>query len=130
MAKNGEEALYMISIAAKLAGMHPQTLRIYERKKLVSPSRSAGSTRLYSEKDIRKLRYIQELTRKLGVNLAGARMILELQGETERLKMDLEEIRKRFEEIQIEMREEIEKVRKSFRNEIVLFPRGKLMPRF
>ncbi|HEY4686821.1 MAG TPA: helix-turn-helix transcriptional regulator [Candidatus Subteraquimicrobiales bacterium] len=130
MAKRTEEALYMISIAARLAGVHPQTLRIYERKKLISPSRSPGSTRLYSEEDIKRLRYIQELTHKLGVNLAGVKMILELREETDRLQDDLEEIRQKFEDVQEEMREEIEKVRKSFRNEITLFPRGKLIPRY
>src|SRR3972149_6994293 len=130
MAKRTEEALYMISIAARLAGVHPQTLRIYERKKLISPSRSPGSTRLYSEEDIKRLRYIQELTHKLGVNLAGVKMILELREETDRLTDDLEDIRQKFEDVQEEMREEIEKVRKSFRNEITLFPRGKLIPRY
>ena len=130
MVKRTEEALYMISIAARLAGVHPQTLRIYERKKLISPSRSPGSTRLYSEEDIKRLRYIQELTHKLGVNLAGVKMILELREETDRLQDDLEEIRQKFEDVQEEMREEIEKVRKSFRNEITLFPRGKLIPRY
>jgi len=130
MAKRTEEALYMISIAARLAGVHPQTLRIYERKKLISPSRSPGSTRLYSEEDIKRLRYIQELTHKLGVNLAGVKMILELREETDRLQDDLEEIRQKFEDVQEEMREEIEKVRKSFRKEIALFPRGKLIPRY
>ena len=71
----------MISVAAELAGMHPQTLRIYERKQLVQPQRSAGNTRLYSDADIERLRLIQRLTQEEGVNLAGVMRIMELQRE-------------------------------------------------
>lgn len=85
-----QRPLYMISVAAELAGMHPQTLRIYERKELIRPQRSAGNTRLYSEADIERLRTIQHLTQVEGVNLAGVERIMELQREVERLQRELE----------------------------------------
>jgi MerR family transcriptional regulator/heat shock protein HspR len=89
--RRGEDrAVYIISVAAELAGVHPQTLRIYERKGLVSPKRTAGNTRRYSERDIRRLRTIQELTQEHRVNLAGARMIIDLVAEVERLRERLE----------------------------------------
>ena len=84
-----ERPLYMISVAADLAGVHPQTLRIYERKRLVAPKRSAGNTRLYSQADVDRLRFIQQLTQEEGVNLAGVTRIIELQREVERLHADL-----------------------------------------
>ncbi|MFQ5574735.1 MAG: heat shock protein transcriptional repressor HspR [Terriglobia bacterium] len=129
MAGRKDEALYMISVAAKLAGVHPQTLRIYERKELINPQRSSGSTRLYSEKDIVRLRLIQELTQKSGVNLAGTKMILELREKAEKLKDDLEIAKEKMEEADGNAREEIERVKKSLRKEITLFRRGTLMPR-
>ena len=80
-----EQAIYVISVAAELAGVHPQTLRVYERKGLLNPQRTAGNTRRYSEKDISLLRRIQELTQE-GVNLAGVMRVLELEDEIERLR--------------------------------------------
>jgi len=80
----------MISVAAELAGVHPQTLRIYERKQLVSPQRSAGNTRLYSQADVERLRFIQELTQSEGINLAGVERIIELQQQMEALHAELE----------------------------------------
>ncbi len=88
MARRGDDdnqAIYIISVAAELAGVHPQTLRVYERKGLLSPSRTSGNTRRYSRKDIELLRRIQELTNE-GINLAGVMRILELEGELERLR--------------------------------------------
>jgi MerR family transcriptional regulator, heat shock protein HspR len=82
--------LYMISVAAELAGVHPQTLRIYERKQLVAPQRSAGNTRLYSQADVERLRFIQYLTQTEGVNLAGVERIIELQRELEATRAQLE----------------------------------------
>ena len=79
----------MISVAAELAGVHPQTLRIYERKALVAPQRSAGNTRLYSEADVERLRLIQQLTQDEGINLAGVTRIIELQRELERMRAEL-----------------------------------------
>ena len=82
---NDNQAIYIISVAAELAGVHPQTLRVYERKGLVSPTRTSGNTRRYSQKDIDLLRRIQELTNE-GVNLAGVMRILDLEAEIERLR--------------------------------------------
>lgn len=82
---NDDRAIYIISVAAELAGVHPQTLRVYERKGLVQPSRTSGNTRRYSEKDIERLRRIQELTNQ-GVNLAGVMRIMELEIELERAR--------------------------------------------
>ena len=90
--KRGEadRPLYMISVAAELAGVHPQTLRIYERKQLVAPQRSAGNTRLYSQADVDRLRFIQYLTQNEGVNLAGVERIIELQRELDAMREELE----------------------------------------
>ncbi len=92
MVRKGEErAVYVISVAAELAGMHPQTLRIYERKGLLRPARSAGNTRRYSERDISRLHEIQELTQR-GVNLAGVKMIMEMQAKLERTRREIQEL--------------------------------------
>jgi MerR family transcriptional regulator, heat shock protein HspR len=88
--------LYMISVAADLAGVHPQTLRIYERRQLVSPQRSSGNTRLYSQADVERLRFIQHLTQAEGVNLAGVTRIIELQNEMESMRAELQEAVARF----------------------------------
>ena len=85
MAKRNENALYVISIAAELAGVHPQTLRVYERKGLVHPHRTEGNTRRYSEEDIKRLRRIQELTNE-GLNLAGVMRVMELEQEIEKMR--------------------------------------------
>jgi MerR family transcriptional regulator/heat shock protein HspR len=90
MADRNERALYVISVAAELAGMHPQTLRIYERKGLVDPARTGGGSRRYSDADINQLRRIQELTNQ-GLNLAGVKRVLELEAELEALQRRLEE---------------------------------------
>jgi MerR HTH family regulatory protein len=81
-----DHAVYIISVAAELAGVHPQTLRIYERKGLLAPKRTTGNTRRYSEADIERLRRIQELTQDVGVNLAGVKVIMELQREVRELQ--------------------------------------------
>jgi MerR family transcriptional regulator/heat shock protein HspR len=83
-------ALYVISVAAELAGVHPQTLRIYERKGLVDPARTGGGSRRYSDADISQLRRIQELTNQ-GLNLAGVKRVLELEAELERAQRELED---------------------------------------
>ena len=84
-----DRPLYMISVAADLAGVHPQTLRIYERKALIRPKRSQGNTRLYSDADIEQLRLIQQLTQDEGINLAGVMRIMEMRDEIERLREEL-----------------------------------------
>lgn len=86
---HGDRPLYMISVAAELAGVHPQTLRIYERKQLVNPQRSGGNTRLYSDADVERLRLIQQLTQEEGVNLAGVERIIEMQCEMEHMREQL-----------------------------------------
>jgi MerR family transcriptional regulator/heat shock protein HspR len=87
-----ERAVYVISVAAELAGVHPQTLRIYERKGLLQPKRTQGNTRRYSQRDIEHLRRIQTLTQAAGVNLAGVKMIMEMQAEIESLRLRQEEL--------------------------------------
>jgi MerR family transcriptional regulator/heat shock protein HspR len=90
--RSEDRAVYIISVAAELAGVHPQTLRIYERKGLLRPARTAGNTRRYSERDIARLRMIQDLTQR-GVNLAGVKMIIELQSEIRRTRRRIEQLR-------------------------------------
>jgi len=105
MRRDKHRPVYMIGIAAELAGVHPQTLRIYERKRLVEPQRTNGNTRLYSEADIERLRLIQDLTQDEGINLAGVVRILELEDERARLMGEMEELR---EEMRAMKREQIE----------------------
>src|SRR5579875_3204189 len=88
-------AVYVISVAAELAGVHPQTLRIYERKGLLDPARTVGGSRRYSEADIAQLRRIQQLTNS-GINLEGVRRVMELEAEVERLRAELERVRRQF----------------------------------
>ncbi len=99
-----DRAVYIISIAAELAGVHPQTLRMYERKGLLQPKRSAGNTRRYSERDIARLRLIQQLTQEQGINLAGARIIMEMEGELERMRAEVARMRREIARRQQEMR--------------------------
>lgn len=92
-----QEAVYIISVAAELAGVHPQTLRIYERKGLITPYRTPGGTRRYSNADLERLTLIQELTNE-GVNLEGVRRILNLESENERLRSQVTRLRRLLEE--------------------------------
>jgi len=105
---------YMISVAADLVGMHPQTLRIYEQKGLVRPKRTAGNTRLYSELDIERLRLIQRLTTEIGLNLAGVEQVLHLEDELLRM-------RRRLERMEEEMRAALQDVHRQYRRELVLY---------
>jgi MerR family transcriptional regulator/heat shock protein HspR len=102
--ERSERAVYIISVAAELAGVHPQTLRIYERKGLLHPARTAGNTRRYSERDIDRLREIQELT-TAGVNLAGVKLIIELQAEMERARLRMEEMHRELERARDRLRD-------------------------
>src|SRR6476659_1755685 len=123
-----DQGVYMISVAAELAGMHPQTLRIYEARGLITPSRSAGKTRLYSQEDVDRLRRIQELTSQLGMNLAGVEKVFELEEELEKMRGRMERIQQRAAELEQEMADEIERVKKQFRAEIVKYePPGQLL---
>ena len=126
-----ERGVYMISVAAELAGMHPQTLRIYESRGLITPKRSAKNTRLYSQEDVERLRRIQELTTELGMNLAGVERVFELELELERMKRRLRNLERHAERAQREMQAEIQRVRRSVKRELVLYepPSQALMPR-
>jgi MerR family transcriptional regulator/heat shock protein HspR len=123
-----DRPLYMISVAAELAGMHPQTLRIYERKCLIRPQRSAGNTRLYSEADIERLRFIQGLSDE-GVNLAGTARIMELMNDLDRARREAEEARAAAEDARRRLAEETARIRASYKAEIVLVRRGGLSRR-
>src|ERR1700758_110384 len=105
---------YMISVAAELVGMHPQTLRIYESKGLLRPGRTPGGTRLYSENDLERLRTIQRLTTELGLNLAGVQRVLALEDEMEKL-------RARMARLERQLREEVEQVHRQYRRDLVLW---------
>jgi MerR family transcriptional regulator/heat shock protein HspR len=105
---------YMISVAAELVGMHPQTLRIYEQKGLVNPQRTAGNTRLYSDADVERLRLIQRLTTDWGLNLAGVERVLHMQDE-------LENLRRRMERMEQEMRRALDDVHRQYRRDLVLY---------
>jgi MerR family transcriptional regulator/heat shock protein HspR len=105
---------YMISVAAALVGMHPQTLRLYESKGLVRPARTPGGTRLYSEADVERLRLIQRLTTELGLNHAGVEHVLRLEDELRRL-------RTRMDALEQELREEIRMTHRQYRREVVLY---------
>ncbi|HXF56248.1 MAG TPA: helix-turn-helix transcriptional regulator [Actinomycetota bacterium] len=109
--RDEERGVYVISVAAELAGVHPQTLRIYERKGLIRPARTAGNTRRYSERDIERLRMIQRLTQELGINLAGVKRIVEMEGELEQLRARLERMDRELERARQRMREEVERLR-------------------
>ena len=109
-----ERPRYMISVAAELVGMHPQTLRMYEQKGLVTPKRTAGNTRLYSEADLERLRLIQRLTTELGLNLAGVEAVLDLEEQLQRMQRQLEGLER-------EMREAIQQVHRQYRRELVLY---------
>ena len=122
--------VYMISVAAELAGMHPQTLRIYEARGLITPKRSPKNTRLYSADDVDRLRRIQELTSELGMNLAGVEKVFELEGEIERMRRRVRALERQAERVQQELRDEIDRVRRSVKRELVLYepPSRALMP--
>jgi MerR family transcriptional regulator/heat shock protein HspR len=124
-----DKPVYMISIAADLSGVHPQTLRVYERRQLVSPRRSAGNTRLYSDADIERLQFIQHLTQEEGINLAGVVRIIELEDERAHLLAEIDALRGLVDEVRRRMDREIEAAHASYRREIVLVRRGGLQRR-
>ena len=109
-----ERGRYMISVAAELAGLHPQTLRMYEAKRLVTPARTPGGTRLYSDADVERLRLIQRLTTELGLNLAGVAHVLRLEDELRRLQA-------RMRQLERQLRDEIQMTHKQYRREVVLY---------
>lgn len=119
MERRQQMAVFVISVAAEMAGVHPQTLRIYERKGLIEPYRTPGGTRRYSESDIARLTLIQELTNR-GLNLEGVRQVLDLKNEIESLRSQLDELRAEIRLQQRETERSIRDVHQTYRREIVL----------
>ena len=113
--------VYMISIAAELAGMHPQTLRIYETRGLISPKRSPKNTRLYSQEDVARLQRIQELTTELGLNLAGVERVTALERELGRTRRRADRLERELERTREAAGAEIERVRRAYRYELVRY---------
>jgi MerR family transcriptional regulator/heat shock protein HspR len=118
---SSDRGVFMISVAAELAEMHPQTLRMYEQRGLIEPKRSPKGTRLYSHEDVERLRRIQEMTNDLGLNLAGVEHVLRLEQELERSRRRVEALERRTTELQHEMIERIEAVKRELRG-------GELVP--
>jgi MerR family transcriptional regulator/heat shock protein HspR len=108
-----DRPIYMISVAAELVGMHPQTLRMYETKGLVRPHRTPGGTRLYSEADVERLRIVQRLTGELGLNLAGVELVL-------RLEDELRKAHAQIGRLQQQLRQEVQNVHKQYRRDLVV----------
>jgi MerR family transcriptional regulator/heat shock protein HspR len=121
-----EEPVYVISIAARLADVHPQTLRIYERKGLINPAR-VHNRRRFSEADIEQCRLIQELTQDMGVNLAGVKMIMEMRLRMESMRARMESLEQELEGLQLDVEDRVKQVRDSFRNDIVPVSRGEVV---
>jgi MerR family transcriptional regulator, heat shock protein HspR len=111
--------VFMISVAAELAEMHPQTLRMYEARGLITPKRSPKNTRLYSYEDVERLRRIQRMTAVDGLNLAGVETVLGLERELERARAQMATMRERAADLERQMNAELERVRRSLRAEIV-----------
>jgi MerR family transcriptional regulator/heat shock protein HspR len=109
-----DRPIYMISVAAELVGVHPQTLRQYEDKGLVRPKRTPGGTRLYSEADVERLQIIQRLTTEVGLNLAGVELVL-------RLEDELRKAHAQIDRMQLQLREEVQRVHKEYRRDLVLY---------
>jgi MerR family transcriptional regulator, heat shock protein HspR len=130
-APDTSRGVYMISVAAELAGMHPQTLRIYETRGLITPQRSPKNTRLYSQDDVDRLRRIQELTNELGMNLAGVERVFELEAEIDRMRRRMRNLERHAERVQEELLKELDRVRRSLKFELVPYepPGQALMPR-
>jgi len=126
-----DRGVFMISVAAELADMHPQTLRMYEARGLIEPKRSPKGTRLYSHADVERLRRIQELTGELGMNLAGVERVFELEDEIERMRRRMRNLERHAQRVQAELEKELDRVRRSFKFELVPYepPSQALMPR-
>ena len=122
-----DRGVFMISVAAQLANMHPQTLRMYEARGLIEPKRSPKGTRLYSQEDVDQLRRIQEMTAELGLNLAGVERVLSLEQEIDSMHARIEEMELEALQAQVRLAEELEDVRRSFRAELVPYRRGEIV---
>ena len=119
--EDSSRGVYMISVAAELAGMHPQTLRIYEARGLITPKRSPKNTRLYSRDDVERLLRIQALTSEMGMNLAGVEKVFELEEEMERMRRRMRSLERQAAKVQQELSAELERVRRSVKRELVLY---------
>jgi MerR family transcriptional regulator/heat shock protein HspR len=119
-----DRGVFMISVAAELANMHPQTLRMYESRGLIEPRRSPKGTRLYSQEDVERLRRIQEMTAEAGLNLAGVERVLDLEHEIQHMHARIEELELQAVHAQVRLAEELEELRRSFRAELVVPYRG------
>jgi MerR family transcriptional regulator/heat shock protein HspR len=124
-----DRGVFAISVAAELANMHPQTLRVYEARGLIEPQRSPGGTRLYSHEDVEQLRRIQGMTAELGLNLAGVERVLALEEEIETMHARIEELELQARRAQVRLAQELEELRRSFRAELVVPYRGGAMVR-
>lgn len=113
--------VFMISVAAELADMHPQTLRMYERRGLITPKRSSKSTRLYSMDDVERLRRIQQLVCEVGLNLAGVERVLEMEERMAAMQKRLERLQEEMDRLTAQAEQEVEAVHRSYRREVVLF---------
>jgi MerR family transcriptional regulator, heat shock protein HspR len=122
---DADRGVFMISVAAELANMHPQTLRTYEARGLIAPKRSPKGTRLYSQRDVERLRHIQQMTADLGLNLAGVERVLDLEVEVQGMHARIEELERQALRAQAELAERLEEVRRSFRAELVPFPNSR-----
>jgi MerR family transcriptional regulator, heat shock protein HspR len=120
---SSDRGVFMISVAAELADMHPQTLRMYEARGLIEPKRSPKGTRLYSHKDVERLRRIQEMTAELGMNLAGVERVFELEQQLQGMERKVNALEKRADELKSEV-ERLEKIRRELRAEIVPYVKG------
>ena len=120
--------VFMISVAAELADMHPQTLRMYEVRGLINPKRSPKGTRLYSQADVERLRKIQRLTSEEGLNLAGVESVLRLEDRLQRMREEVSKLRAEAAEMEREMASELERVRRSLKAEIVPYGRYEVVP--
>lgn len=122
-----EEPVYIISVAAELADVHPQTLRLYERRGLLSPAR-VHNRRRYSDADIQRCKLIQELTQDMGINLAGVKIILDMRERLESMKKRMRSMQREVEELRQDIEERVEQVKRDLRNDIVPVLPGELAP--
>jgi MerR family transcriptional regulator, heat shock protein HspR len=120
---SSDRGVFMISVAAELAAMHPQTLRMYEARGLIEPQRSAKGTRLYSHRDVERLRRIQTMTAELGMNLAGVERVFELEEQLELMSRKVASLEKRAGELKAEV-QRLDALRRELRAEIVPYARG------
>lgn len=121
--------LFMISVASELTDMHPQTLRTYERRGLVRPKRSLKKTRLYSMEDVERLRYIQQLTNELGLNLAGVERVLDLEEQLKSMRRQLDRLQVQLEEAMVSAARQAEEIHRSYRRELIQLPAREIVIR-